>query len=162
MINAQGCIFILILLFLIIVVDLICKSISDVVREKDIKHAKNKQDQEKRFKELDLVLQDDIYERIIGLIDSFIRVAIDSYLGLQAFDSEYYLDSETMKEMQQYVTASVIRNITDPVRDAIALVYKYDTDERLMELIKLRIKIALIIIKTENNKPLQDHLITLQ
>lgn len=97
-----------------------------------------------------------LYDKVLNLIDSFILEAVDVYFRLNSdMEEEHYIDSTESKELTNYVLASVMKNMTPEVKKIIASVYNYKDDKELFDFIKLRVKLQILTVMINVNKPLQ-------
>lgn len=105
---------------------------------------------------INTVLADGSYERVNKLIDSLIVEAITIYYVMTGVVEETYINTKSTDEMKEYVFATVKNNMTPTILAAIKLFYNIDEDEKLNQLLLLRIKLHLIQEITEQNLPIQN------
>lgn len=102
-----------------------------------------------------LVLEKNSFDNVNILIDTIIKDAIDMYNILSGVSDETYINTKMTEEMASYVYGMTVKKMTPAVKGAIGLFYDIDTDEKLDELLKLRIKLHLINEIYTQNLPIQ-------
>lgn len=105
---------------------------------------------------INIVLSENSFEKVNKLIDSLIVEAITIYYVMTGVVEETYINNKSTDEMKEYVFATVKSNMTPTVVATIKLFYNIDTDEKLNQLLLLRIKLHLIQEITEQNLPIQN------
>lgn len=99
-----------------------------------------------------LILQDDYYQKVIALIDSFINTAGENYLVFAlSSNSNHYLTEKETEQMMNYIFGMVKKNITQEVKDAISTVYNIESEDNIDELLNIRIKLYIIGFITQYN-----------
>lgn len=96
-----------------------------------------------------------LYETVLDLVDSFIDSALSNYFKLEAPEDDHYINREEVAEINKYLLASVSKNMTPDVIHIISLVYNIKTDEELTKFLKLRIKLRMIDVIVNVNKPIE-------
>ena len=102
-----------------------------------------------------MVMEKDSLDNVHVLLDTIISDAIGMYNILNGVTDETYYTEEMNNEMSVYVFGMTKKKMTKPVRDALGLFYEINTDKDLDDIIKLRIKLHLINVISQQNKPLQ-------
>ena len=105
---------------------------------------------------INIVLAEGSYEKVNKLIDSLIVEAITIYYVMTGVVEETYINTKSTDEMKEYVFATVKNNMTPAVVASIKLFYNIDEEEKLNQLLLLRIKLHLIQEITEQNLPIQN------
>lgn len=104
---------------------------------------------------LRIVMEKDSLNNVNILLDTIIKDAIDMYNILNGVTDETYYTEEMNNEMSVYVFGMTKKKMTKPVRDAIGLFYTINTEKDLDEVIKLRIKLHLIDVISQQNRPIE-------
>lgn len=111
---------------------------------------------QKSYVEL-LMQMEDPYQKVNGIIDSFIDEASNNYLIFSGHTREDYMNQEFVEEYEKYVIAFLQKNMSPTVRDTIGLCYNIkDNEGELYRILKLRTKLYLIGKVSENNVSLPD------
>jgi len=102
-----------------------------------------------------MVMEKDSLDNVHVLLDTIISDAIGMYNILNGVTDETYYTEEMNNEMSVYVFGMTKKKMTKPVRDDLGLFYEINSDKDLDDIIKLRIKLHLINVISQQNKPLQ-------
>lgn len=94
---------------------------------------------------LELLLKDKSFENINKLLDDIIEKYVNDYTILVlSKDTNNYLNSSQIEDIEEYVTGSVLKNISSSVIYLLGLIYKLNTEKEISSFIKVRCKIYLI------------------
>lgn len=105
------------------------------------------------IEKINILLQDKSIDKINELLDKLISDAADKYTILVLVnDVNNYINQEQIKEMTQYITIMVSKNMTTSVKSVLKLIYNIDTDKDLNDVLDLRIKLFMIGYVTKYNK----------
>ena len=104
---------------------------------------------------LKMVMEKESLYNVNVLLDTIISDAIDMYNILNGVTDETYYTEEMNNEMSVYVFGMTKKKMTKPVRDAIGLFYTINNEKDLDDIIKLRIKLHLIDVISQQNKPIE-------
>ena len=104
---------------------------------------------------LKMVMEKESLYNVNVLLDTIISDAIDMYNILNGVTDETYYTEEMNNEMSVYVFGMTKKKMTKPVRDAIGLFYTINSEKDLDDIIKLRIKLHLIDVISQQNKPIE-------
>ena len=104
---------------------------------------------------LRMVMEKESLYNVNVLLDTIITDAIDMYNILNGVTDETYYTEEMNNEMSVYVFGMTKKKMTKPVRDAIGLFYTINNEKDLDDIIKLRIKLHLIDVISQQNKPIE-------
>lgn len=117
---------------------------------------KNKKENHVSIKRLKLILnQDNIIEKVDSLVDEIIKKAADTYMILNVnYDKEKYINSDESELMSKYIKSMVKLNMTPEIRELIGLVRVINSDKDLDDYLNLKIKIYVLAIMVNINKPL--------
>lgn len=96
-----------------------------------------------------------IYRSILNLIDEFIDEALNTYFKLEAMEEDHYITREESTNISKYILASISKNMTPNIIHSLKLVYNVNTDEELTKFLKLRIKLRMIDLIVNVNKPIE-------
>lgn len=96
-----------------------------------------------------------IYQSILNLIDEFIDEALNTYFKLEVMEEYHYITKEESANISKYILASISKNMTPSVIHSLGLVYNINTDEELTKFLKLRIKLRMIDLIVNVNKPIE-------
>ena len=104
---------------------------------------------------LRMVMEKESLYNVNVLLDTIISDAIDMYNILNGVTDETYYTEEMNNEMSVYVFGMTKKKMTKPVRDAIGLFYTINNEKDLDDIIKLRIKLHLIDVISQQNRPIE-------
>lgn len=96
-----------------------------------------------------------IYRSVLNMIDNFIDEALNTYFKLEAPEEDHYITREESTNISKYLLASVSKNMTPSVIHTLSLVYNINTDEELTKFLKLRIKLRMIDLIVNVNRPIE-------
>lgn len=118
----------------------------------------NKKENNVSVDRLKLLLLDQdksIVERVDLLIDEIIKKAADTYMILNVnFNKEKYINSKESEEMINYISFMVKLNMTPEIRELIGLVRVINSEKDLDDYLNLKIKIYVLAVIVNVNKPL--------
>ena len=115
----------------------------------------NKKENKISTEKVKILLDEKSVEKVDEYINALIKSSADTYMILNVnFNPESYLNSEKVEELSNYIFATIKKNLTDASKEVIGLVYNIDTEEKINELLQLKIKIYVLAITVSNNKPL--------
>lgn len=108
-------------------------------------------------KKLELILsQENIVDKIDGLVDDLIKKAANIYIILNfGFDKEKYIISTESEEMSLYIKAMVKKNITPEIRSLIGLIRNIESEKDLDDYLNLKIKLYVIAVVVDKNQLIQ-------
>lgn len=108
-------------------------------------------------KKLELILsQENIVDKIDGLVDDLIKKAANIYIILNfGFDKEKYIISTESEEMSLYIKAMVKKNITPEIRSLISLIRNIESEKDLDDYLDLKIKLYVIAVVVDKNQLIQ-------
>lgn len=120
-------------------------------------HKANNVKKEKRVKsdvdKIKILLEDKALEKIDDVIDGLIKAAVDRYMVLNVnFNTEAYLNDDSIKELTLYTFGSVKKNMTPTVIGLIGLINDISTEEKLDEYLELKIKMYLLAVVVKTNQ----------
>ena len=104
---------------------------------------------------INTILEDGSLEKVNNLIDSLIKDAINMYYILNGITGETYLTNDKTVELNRYVFGMVKRNMTPTIKETIGLFYDISSPSKLEEIIQLRIKLHIINVTVQQNRPLE-------
>lgn len=129
-----------------------------------IRNTENKKEEDKKETKADELVQYlftlkegdvGIYRSVLNLIDDFIDEALNTYFKLEALEEDHYITREESANISKYILASISKNMTPSVIYSLGLVYNVNTDEELTKFLKLRIKLRMIDLIVNVNKPIE-------
>lgn len=108
---------------------------------------------------LKLMIENDeftIIEKVDSLVDKIIKNNIDTYMIMNVnFNSEKYINSKEADEMTEYIKSMTKLNMTPEIIELIKLVRVINSENDLDDYLDLKIKIHVISIIVNVNKPIQ-------
>lgn len=108
---------------------------------------------------LKLMIENDeftIVEKVDSLVDRIIKNNIDTYMIMNVnFNSEKYINSKEADEMTEYIKSMTKLNMTPEIIELIKLVRVINSENDLDDYLDLKIKIHVISIIVNVNKPIQ-------
>lgn len=104
-----------------------------------------------------LLSSKDTVENIDVIIDNIIKTAADRYMIFNVnYDPDSYLTKENSEEMALYVFGSVKMDLTDTMKSTIGLVHNIDTEEKLDDFLKLRVKMYVLALLIKTNQTINE------
>lgn len=103
---------------------------------------------------LKLIIQKDSFDNVNAMLDTIIKDGIEMYTILNGVEQETYITADMSNEMYDYVFGMSYKKMTPAVRSALGLFYNIDSDNDLIELLRLRIKLHLINEIYQQNLPI--------
>lgn len=108
---------------------------------------------------LKLMIENDeftIVEKVDSLVDRIIKNNIDTYMIMNVnFNNEKYINSKEADEMTEYIKSMTKLNMTPEIIELIKLVRVINSENDLDDYLDLKIKIHVISIIVNVNKPIQ-------
>ena len=98
-----------------------------------------------------LLLDKESLEKVNSFIDSMVNDSIHMYQIMEAFTSETYITKEMADEMSLYCFGMTKNKMTNSVKSTIGLFYDISTEEKLDDVLKLRIKLNIVSKMIEQN-----------
>lgn len=124
------------------------KKFDEYNNKKEKKNTKNGNNIEK----IKILLEDNSIEKIDGFINNLINQAIEQYMVLNVNTKEHYINEKESEAIIRYVYATLKINMTQNTKDVIGLIYDVSTDQKLEDLLMLKIKISVLALLVDNNK----------
>ena len=104
-----------------------------------------------------LLSSKDTVENIDVIIDNIIKTAADRYMIFNVnYDPDSYLTKENSEEMALYVFGSVKMDLTDTMKATIGLVHNIDTEEKLDDFLRLRVKMYVLALLIKTNQTINE------
>lgn len=100
-----------------------------------------------------LLLDKESLDNVNNFIDSMVNDSIHMYQIMEAFTTETYITKEMADEMSLYCFGMTKNKMTDSVKSTIGLFYDISTEEKLDNILKLRIKLNIVSKMIEQNVP---------
>lgn len=144
-----------IILVLVILIFLIEEIILMVYFVPNLKLSKKetKEKESSKINEVKILLEDKSLEKIDDVVDGLIKNAVDIYMVLNVnFNTDAYLNDDSIKELTQYAFGMVKRNMTPSVMELIGLTNDISTEEKLNEYLNLKIKMYILAVVVKTNQ----------
>lgn len=94
-----------------------------------------------------------------GLIDQMIQESLDKYIIYNPSIIDTYINDDVQNDMLKYIIKDVINNMSDSIRELLAMVYRFKTDKDLIIIINEKAKLAVIKHAFEQNSVVDDDMI---
>lgn len=109
------------------------------------------------IKKLELILsQENIIDKIDGLVDDLIKKAANIYIILNfGFDKEKYIISTESEEMSLYIKAMIKKNMSPEIRSLIGIIRNIESEKDLDDYLDLKIKLYVIAVVVDKNQLIQ-------
>ena len=115
------------------------------------KYLKNKLEAEDRRFNLSMKINDERFD----LLDKIITKEIDTYGKIHpdkfSVDGNSYIREDDFKDILAEITANIIRNITPVIKENIKLVYNFNNDSELVNIIGNKAGLILAVLASEIN-----------
>jgi len=108
------------------------------------------------IEKIKILLDEKSIENIDNFINRLINQSIETYMIMNVTTKEHYINSKESEKISEYVYASIMKyHMTQDVKDTIGIIYDISTNEKLENLLKLKIKINILALLVDNNKVIQ-------
>lgn len=144
--------FLLISLILLVIVKIIEPFFYKIFKYKESKIDIKKENNVEKIK---ILLEDKSIEKIDGFINNLINQAIEQYMIFNMTTKEHYINAKESETVIKYVYGTIKVNMTQNTRDVIGLIYDVSTDQKLENLLMIKIKINVLALLVDNNKVIQ-------
>lgn len=118
-----------------------------------LKHnSKKNQEDNVDIERVKILLEDNIVEKIDGIIDTYINQAADNFqiFNISPTNVEY-TNSEQSDKMSAYIEGMVLKNMTPEVISLLSLTHNINTPDALKEFLRLKIRIYMINFLVQTN-----------
>lgn len=102
-----------------------------------------------------ILLEDGSIDKVDNFINKLISNAIDQYMIMRANTKEHYINEKESEAIIRYTYATIKSNMTQNTKDVIGLLYDISTEQKLEDLLMLKIKINVLALLVDNNKVIE-------
>ena len=149
--------FIYILLAVSLILTIFCVVLTVLVMRLDSNNTPTIQTTDNIEKIKILLSNKETVDNIDAIIDSIIKTAVDRYMILNVnFNVDSYITKDNIDEMSKYVFGTIKMDLTDTMRDMIGLIHNVDTEEKLDEFLKIRIKMYILALTIKTNQTINE------
>ena len=106
----------------------------------------------------EILLKDNILEKINTIIDSLVQQYTDVYniMVISNTTQIEYINAKEQENMEKYVTHMVLTSISPDLKNLMGLVYNVQTAEDLKNVVSLRVKMFLINYLVQYNNDIEE------